>query len=92
MHELKPFELDVENRGNLYIAQLRPARRAFARFMTGSVALISRVSRVIRKQRARVKRAQAQTRAQRSIIERELFAGRYRLKSKSDDDLPVVSS
>jgi hypothetical protein len=58
---------------------------AFAAFVPAAIATWSKLV-------ARISRALADERRNRTAIERELFHGEYRLSSKSDDDLPIPCS
>jgi hypothetical protein len=39
---------------------------------------------------SRLRDSMRETRRQRTLLETELFRGRYHLSSKNDDDLPIV--
>ena len=39
---------------------------------------------------SRLRGSMLETRRQRTLLETELFRGRYHLSSKNDDDLPIV--
>ena len=39
---------------------------------------------------SRLRSSMLETRRQRTLLESELFRGRYHLSSKNDDDLPIV--
>jgi hypothetical protein len=56
---------------------------AFAAFLAMAIAVWSDLA-------ARISRALADERRNRTAIERELFHGEYRLSSKCDDDLPIA--
>jgi hypothetical protein len=72
-------ELDIENRGNRFVAQLRPALRVLKGFASKLGALAARASR-----------AHIEDRMLRAALEVQLYRGRYKHSNKNDDDLPIV--
>jgi hypothetical protein len=55
-----------------------------------AVNVIARIFRRIRSGFARFAAVMAEARIHRARLEAEAFEHRYRLRSKSDDDLPVI--
>ena len=86
-----PLELDVENKGNLLLTRWSPVKQASPQPAPAASGLPGKFAAGLRTFVARSLRARADKRAHREAIERELFQGRYRLMSKNDDDLPIVS-
>jgi hypothetical protein len=85
------FELGIENSGNPLITHLAAVKRALARFTQALVALIGKAAATGQVLYARFLRARAEERLHRTAIERELLHNRFKISSKNDDDLPVVS-
>ena len=83
--------MDLANQGNPYVAYLGPAKHFVERLAASARALLDKAGATALTPVARCSEALAEVRAQRAAIEREVFKGRYRLSSKSDDDLPAVS-
>jgi hypothetical protein len=75
----EPHTFDIENRGNRFVAQLRPARR-----------LLRRLALKLRLISTRVSRAYIEDRMLRAALEVELYRNRYKHSNKNDDDLPIV--
>jgi len=75
----EPHNLDIENRGNRFVAQLRPA-----------VRLLKRIASKIRSIGTYLSRAYIEDRLLRAALEAELYRGRYKHSNKNDDDLPIV--
>ena len=75
----EPHELDIENRGNRWAAQLRSALRALKRFASKIRAFAARASR-----------AYIEDRMLRAALEVQLYRSRYKHSNKNDDDLPIV--
>jgi hypothetical protein len=84
------FELDIANNGNPFVTHLGAAKRVVTRLAPRLTALIGKAAATGHTLIARLSRALAEERMHRAAIERELFHGRYKLSSKSDDDLPIV--
>jgi hypothetical protein len=85
------FELGIENSGNPFIAHFAAAKRAVTCLAQGLVALIGNAAAMGQVLFARFLRARAEERLHRTAIERELLHNRFKISSKNDDDLPVVS-
>ena len=84
------FELDIQNKGNPFVARLGAAKRLVSRLaqqLTASAAKMAAAGWMVI---ARFSRALAEKRVHRAGIESELFRGRYKHSSKNDDDLPIV--
>jgi hypothetical protein len=86
----EPHDLDIENRGNRFVAQLRPAKRLVRRLGSKLAALIRPAITKTRPIGTRLSRAYIEERILRAALEVELYRGRYRHSNKNDDDLPVV--
>jgi hypothetical protein len=86
----EPFELDIENEGSSVVAPLSAALRSAAQRLPAVATFVALAIAEWRKLVGEISRAFAAERRNRAAIERELFHGRYRLDSKSDDDLPVA--
>ena len=85
-----PLELDVENRGSSLAEAFSAAgdivRHRAPAFAAFAAAVIAASSNFV----ARMSRAFADERRNRTAVERELFHGEYQLSSKCDDDLPIA--
>lgn len=58
--------------------------------MSGLMAFAAQAAKAARTLFAHVRRIRAETRLHRAALECELYRNRYRLVSKTDDDLPIV--
>jgi hypothetical protein len=85
----EPLELDIDNRVGCIADSIYPINNVERRTLLFTNIVESVIS-VWRKISAFVSRNLVAERRNRAAIERELFAGRYMLSSKNDDDLPVV--
>jgi hypothetical protein len=82
--------LDIENRGNRFVAQLRPAKRLMRRLASKLAAVVGTAIANARVLGARWSRAYIEDRMLRAAVEVQLYRGRYKHSNKNDDDLPVV--
>jgi hypothetical protein len=83
------FELDTENHGNPFVPELAVAKRVLGPITRRVVAFAEKAVASIQRLRTRYSRVVAEQRLHRAAIERQLFGNRYRLRSKSDDDLLI---
>ena len=82
--------LDIENRGNRFAAQLRPTKRLVRRLASKLTALVGPAITKTRLIGTRLSRAYIEDRMLGAALEVELYRGRYKHSNKNDDDLPVV--
>lgn len=55
------------------------------------IAVCTRAVSAVRTIAARIRRVHAEVRLHRRALEIEVYGGRYRLRCKADDDLPIAS-
>jgi hypothetical protein len=84
------FELDIENKGNPFVAHFRAARRLVSRLAQQLAASAGKMAAAGWMAIARFSTALAEQRMHRALIEAELYRNRYTHSSKNDDDLPIV--
>jgi hypothetical protein len=84
-----PLELDIVNSGNPFTTQIETARLAICRVGSFLAAIAGKASVTKPAFVVRILRSIAEARANRAIIEKELFGNRYKYSSKNDDDLPI---
>ena len=84
------FELDIENKGNPFVAHFRAARRLVSRLAQQLAASAGKMAATARMPISWFSRVLAEQRMHRAAIESELYRGRYKHSSKNDDDLPIV--
>jgi hypothetical protein len=82
--------LDIENRGNRFVAQLRPAKRLVRRLSSKLNAFFRTVIAKARAIGARMSRAYIEDRMLRAAYKAEIYRGRCRHSNNNDDDLPIV--
>ena len=83
----EPHDLNIENRGNRFVTQLRPAKRLVRRLGSKLTALVRLAITKTRLIGTRFSRAYIEDRILRAALEFELYRGRYKHSNKSDDDL-----
>jgi hypothetical protein len=83
--------LDIENRGNRFVARLRPAKRQVRRLASRLAVLVGTTFTNVHALGARWSRAHIEHRLLKAALEVELYRGRYKHSNKNDDDLPIVS-
>lgn len=83
--------LDIENRGNRFVDQLRPAKRLVRRLASKLADIVGTAVANARVLGARWSRAHIEDRMLRAALEVDLYRGRYKHSNKNDDDLPIVS-
>jgi len=83
--------LDIENRGNRFVAQLRPARRLMMRLASKLATAAGPAIANVRALGARWSRAYFEHRLLKAALEVELYRGRYKHSNKNDDDLPIAT-
>jgi hypothetical protein len=84
------FELDIENKGNPFVARLGAAKRLVSRLAQRLAASTGKLAAAGWMVIARFSTALAEQRMHRALIEAELYRNRYKHSSKNDDDLPIV--
>ncbi|HZL27461.1 MAG TPA: hypothetical protein VFC39_13130 [Acidobacteriaceae bacterium] len=84
------FELDIENKGNPFVARLGAAKRLVSRLAQRLAASTGKLAAAGWMVVARFSTALAEQRMHRTLIEAELYRNRYTHSSKNDDDLPIV--
>ena len=83
-------DLTVENRGNRFAVQLRPARRLLRRLELTLTIFVATTIAKTRATAARLSTAYIEDRMLRAAMDVELYRGRYKHSNKNDDDLPIV--
>jgi len=83
--------LDIENRGNLFAAEFRSAKRLARRLASKLAAVVGTIIVNVRVLGTRWSRAYIEDHMLRAALEARLYRGRYKHSNKNDDDLPVVS-
>jgi hypothetical protein len=84
------FELDIENKGNPFVACLGAAKQLVSRLAQRLAASTGKLAAAGWMVIVRFSTAFAQQRMHRALIEAELYRNRYTHSSKNDDDLPIV--
>ena len=84
------FELDIENKGNPFVARLGAAKRIASRLAQRLAASTGKLAVAGWMVIVRFSTALAEQRMHRALIEAELYRNRYTHSSKNDDDLPIV--